>query len=378
MQKIKVHIIVGARPNFMKAAPVLHALDEAGAFETTLVHTGQHYDINMSDIFFTDLGMRTPDAHLEVGQGTQMEQLAKIGMAYEKFCADNKPDYMIVVGDVTSTLAASLAAQKMGILLCHLEAGLRSYDRTMPEELNRLITDQLSDILWTPSRDADENLIKENIAESRIELVGNVMIDTLIALQDKAEAAQCWAKQGLERGQYGLVTLHRPNNVDDADSLKAVIGNLREMAKECPLVFPVHPRTKKSLEAFGLLDEFQAIDGITDTGPLGYIDFMSLTLGAKFVYTDSGGIQEETTYLKIPCMTLRPNTERPITLTIGTNRLVNHTNTLDAFADIMAGNWQAGEVPPYWDGKTAKRVAACLMHHAGLAQDSEKKQQKRA
>jgi UDP-N-acetylglucosamine 2-epimerase (non-hydrolysing) len=361
MPRIKVDLISAARPNFMKIAPLYRALvRETGWCQQRLVHTGQHYDVNMSTAFFRDFGLPNPDLHLGVGSGTHAEQTAGVMLAYEKACRENPPDWVIVVGDVNSTIACALAATKLGIKVAHLEAGLRSGDRSMPEEINRIVTDSLSDLLWTPSEDADGNLRREGISDTRIERVGNIMIDSLEMMRPTIERNDRAATLGLVAGRYGVVTLHRPSNVDDGETLTGIVEALITVGSSIPIVFPVHPRTQGRLQSFGLLRRLKSSAGVHILDPLGYIDFMGLVFRSAFVLTDSGGIQEETTYLGIPCLTLRENTERPVTVTLGTNRLVKAHEVGNALAMVIEGKWPQGHVPPLWDGQTAARVVASL------------------
>jgi UDP-N-acetylglucosamine 2-epimerase (non-hydrolysing) len=349
----RIHLIAAARPNFMKVAPLWHALAEAPGFEPVLIHTGQHYDSNMSDAFFADLKLPAPDHHLGIGSGSHAEQTGGVMIAYEKVALADRPDWIIVVGDVNSTVACALAGAKLGLKVAHLEAGLRSGDRTMPEELNRLVTDSLADVLWTPSRDADDNLRREGIADSRISRVGNIMIDSFELVRPAIEAAGVPAELGLEPGGYGVVTLHRPSNVDDPEQLFRLADALIEAQRRLPLVFPVHPRTAKRLRA-SLLDGRLQRAGVRLLEPLSYVRFMSLVTGAAAAITDSGGIQEETTYLGIPCLTLRENTERPVTITEGTNRLVV-PETLLLELDRAFSSPREVRRPDLWDGETARR-----------------------
>lgn len=354
--KIKIHLIAAARPNFMKIAPLYYALKSEDWAEPVIVHTGQHYDLNMSDVFFTDLGLPDPGIHLGVGSGSHAEQSGQVMMSYEKILLEENPDLVVVVGDVNSTMAATLAAAKLGIKVAHLEAGLRSFDRTMPEEINRLVTDALADILWTPSADADENLIKEGVSEDKIQRVGNIMIDSLELLRDKIQARNACIELSLKSQQYGLVTLHRPSNVDRPEVLKNLCRTLVEISKKAPLVFPIHPRTRKNAEAFGLLAELETSERLFILEPLNYVRFMNLVFNCRFALTDSGGIQEETTYLGIPCITLRPNTERPITVGQGTNRLATIENLSELVEGVLAEEARQECHIPQWDGKTAYRV----------------------
>lgn len=363
----KIHLIAAARPNFMKVAPLYHALAAADWCEPVLVHTGQHYDKLMSDVFFRDLGLPKPDHHLEIGSGSHAEQTGGVMIAYEKVCQADRPDWIIVVGDVNSTAACAQVGTKLWIPVVHLEAGLRSGDRRMPEEINRLVTDAIADVLWTPSEDADENLAREGVPASRIDRIGNIMIDSFEMLRDRIEASSAQADLGLSGGGYALVTLHRPSNVDQAETLQPIVSALAAVADELPIVFVAHPRTMKSLERFGLLETLSAQPRIKLLEPLPYIDFMNVVTGAKAVITDSGGLQEETTYLGIPCLTLRENTERPITMTMGTNRLVPVSDLSARIDDVLAGKWPAGQVPPLWDGRTAARAVEALQRRSEAA-----------
>jgi len=358
---ITVDLIAAARPNFMKVAPLYKALRTENTWcRPRLVHTGQHYDANMSDAFFADLGIPAPHVHLGVGSGTHAQQTGGVMIAYEAECLRERPGWVVVVGDVNSTIACTLAAKKLGIPVAHLEAGLRSRDRTMPEELNRIATDALADLLWTPSADADENLEQEGIPRDRIELVGNIMIDSLEMMRAAIESRRCAMRLGLERRGYGVVTLHRPSNVDDPVQLARMADLVAAAAEVSPVVFPVHPRTRQRLEAAGLLPRLNDVRGLKLTEPLGYTDFMSLVFDCRYALTDSGGIQEETTYLGIPCFTLRENTERPITVTQGTNRLVRADTALSHIRSVFSGSAPKRTVPPLWDGATAARVVRSL------------------
>ncbi|HEY0413887.1 MAG TPA: UDP-N-acetylglucosamine 2-epimerase (non-hydrolyzing) [Allosphingosinicella sp.] len=359
----RIHLIAAARPNFMKVAPLWHALRAAPGFEPVLVHTGQHYDPNMSDAFFADLGLAEPDHHLGVGSGSHAEQTGGVMIAYEKAVAKDRPDWIVTVGDVNSTAACAMVGAKLGIPVVHLEAGLRSRDRSMPEEINRLVTDVLADVLWTPSPDADENLRAEGVPDSRITRVGNIMIDSFELVRPAIEAADVPGELGLERGGYGVVTLHRPSNVDDAAVLIRLVDALVEAQRRLPLVFPVHPRTAKRLRG-ALFDGRLARAGVRLLEPLSYVRFMSLVTGAAAAITDSGGIQEETTYLGIPCLTLRENTERPITILEGTNRLVAPETLLLELDRALEGP-RAASKPDLWDGRAAARCVEDLRRRSG-------------
>lgn len=348
--------VVGARPNFMKMAPVLRAVAARG-MEQTLVHTGQHYDANMSDVFFEQLDIPAPDVNLEIGSGSHAQQTAQIMSKFEPVVLDRKPDLVLVYGDVNSTAAAALVCAKLMVRVAHVEAGLRSNDRSMPEEINRIVTDRLSDLLFTPSTDGDENLIREGVDPERIRFVGNVMIDTLIRM---LPAAKKRVPAGLPE-RYALVTLHRPANVDDLDWLGSTLLTLADIAQNMAVLFPVHPRTRQRL-AQTKLDMLNG-DRLRLMEPLPYLDFLALQTKATVVITDSGGIQEETTFLGVPCLTVRENTERPVTVSSGTNVLVgrNAERLRSGVADALNGNWRKGIVPDLWDGHAAERIANILV-----------------
>jgi UDP-N-acetylglucosamine 2-epimerase (non-hydrolysing) len=349
----RVHLIAAARPNFMKVAPLYHALAATDDFEPVLVHTGQHYDANMSDQILADLRLPAPDHHLGVGSGSHAEQTGGVMVAYERIAEADRPHWLIVVGDVNSTAACALVGAKLRIPTVHLEAGLRSRDRTMPEEINRLVTDAISDVLWTPSPDADANLISEGVRPEKITRVGNIMLDSFEMVRSQIEAEGAPAALNLP-GRYGVVTLHRPSNVDDPRQLGALVEALVAVQAALPLVFPLHPRTAGRLDGAGLRSALEAA-GVRLIEPVPYIRFMSLVVGAAAVITDSGGVQEETTYLGIPCLTLRPNTERPITIEQGTNRLSTAGSLPDDLAASLARLQDQARRPEHWDGRTASR-----------------------
>lgn len=362
-----IHLVCAARPNFMKVAPLYHALKKERWANPVLIHTGQHYDPNMSDVFFKDLGLPAPDIHLDIRCGSHAEQTGKVMIAYEKVLQEWKPDLVIVVGDVNSTMAATIAATKLGVMVAHLEAGLRSHDRGMPEEINRLVTDVLADMLWTPSRDASENLIKEGVDPNKVHFVGNIMIDSLEMLRNQINALEEWRTFGLTAGQYGIVTMHRPSNVDDPTTLREICRLLRDLAGEVPVIFPVHPRTRQKMEEYRVLGELQDTPNLVMPEPVNYIRFMNLVSHCHFVVTDSGGIQEETSYLGIPCLTLRKNTERPITITHGTNQLCGLQDVMKKVREIGSRTPGRRSAIELWDGKTASRIVDVLNQYRGAA-----------
>ncbi|MDT8420826.1 MAG: UDP-N-acetylglucosamine 2-epimerase (non-hydrolyzing) [Desulfuromonadales bacterium] len=367
MRKMKIINVVGARPNFMKMAPIIEALDKhPQRFEHLLVHTGQHYDEKMSKAFFDDLGMPKPAIDLGVGSGSHAEQTARIMVEFEKVCLTEKPDLVIVVGDVNSTMACTITAKKLGTKVAHVEAGLRSRDMSMPEEINRLCTDVLCDYLFTTDHFADENLAAEGLPVEKIHFVGNVMIDTLVKHRQMASTLDLCQTMGLQKGAYATMTLHRPGNVDDPEILNGLLEALATIAKELPIIFPIHPRTRKMAEQFGLGHYFnigKKVAGIWCTEPLGYLEFLHLNMNARLVLTDSGGLQEETTVLGVPCITIRPNTERPITCTDGTNILVGNDpqKILEAADSILHGSALKGKIPELWDGHAAERIVEILL-----------------
>jgi UDP-N-acetylglucosamine 2-epimerase (non-hydrolysing) len=360
---LKVVLIAGARPNFMKVAPVYAEMKRRGEeFEPLIVHTGQHYDAAMSDAFFDDLGLPKPDIHLGVGSGSHAVQTAKIMTEFEPVVLEQKPDWVLVVGDVNSTIACALVCSKLGVKVAHVEAGLRSGDRTMPEEINRILTDAISDILFTTSQDADENLKREGVAADKIHFVGNVMIDSLFEHLKLAEKSAVRKDLGVDDREYAVLTLHRPSNVDDKAVFKGILDALLSISRKMPIIFPVHPRTRAKIDEFGFAERIKNSQ-IKLIEPLGYLDFMYLYSGARLVLTDSGGLQEETTVLGIPCLTLRHNTERPITIEMGTNILVGTDPAKieqAAIDSLSVARSTDTKIPPLWDGRAAVRICDVL------------------
>lgn len=367
---MKVINVVGARPNFMKMAPIIEAMNRyPDTIDHLLVHTGQHYDARMSKAFFDDLGMPKPDIDLEVGSGSHAEQTAKIMTTFEKVCLAEKPDLVIVVGDVNSTMACTITAKKLGIKVAHVEAGLRSRDMAMPEEINRLCTDVLCDYLFTTDYFANENLQAEGVSPDKIIFVGNVMIDTLMKHRQMAAGLDVLGRLGLAPGKYATLTMHRPSNVDDRETLEGILNALERISEELPIVFPIHPRTRKMAEQFRLSHYFESgdiVQGIWLTEPLGYLEFLNLNMHASMVLTDSGGLQEETTVLGVPCITMRKNTERPITCEVGTNTIVGNDpeKILAASRMVLDGRWRKGGIPEKWDGHAAERIVEWLLSQA--------------
>ena len=356
--------VVGARPNFMKIAPLCaEMLRRPDKIEPILIHTGQHYDDSMSDSFFRDLDIPRPDINLDAGSGSQAEQTGRIMIELERALNKLRPDWVIVVGDVNSTMAAALVTAKLPAGLAHVEAGLRSRDRSMPEEINRIVTDAIADLLLTPSRDADHNLIAEGIPAGKIRFVGNIMIDTLHQLLGRSRESGLLQRMALEPRGFCVMTLHRPSNVDDPETLRGILDAVSAIQEKIPVVFPMHPRTRARLAEFNLARLAAGMPGLKLTEPLGYLDFLSLYSNARMVLTDSGGIQEETTVLGIPCLTMRDTTERPITITEGTNRLVGSDPDrikLEAF-EVLNGAMPQARVPEFWDGKTAGRIVDAII-----------------
>jgi UDP-N-acetylglucosamine 2-epimerase (non-hydrolysing) len=367
---LKLLVIAGARPNFMKVAPLIKAVQRHNAglngrgrpVDCRLVHTGQHYDEKMSEIFFRELGIPAPHHNLEVGSGSHAVQTANIMIRFEPVCLEEKPDWVVVVGDVNSTAACTLVAAKLGIPVAHIEAGLRSFDRTMPEEINRLVTDSISSLLLTPSPDADENLAREGVPPERIRMVGNIMIDSLVEALAAPAGDSILQRLGLAPQSFIFVTLHRPSNVDDREALTVIVRELSAIAADWPVIFPIHPRTLKRMEEFGL--SFDAAPGVRLIEPVGYRDSLTLTENARCLLTDSGGLQEESTWFRTPCLTLRPNTERPVTVTTGSNRLTKPATLRDDLRRTLDGPPRAGSIPSLWDGRTAERVLHCLLEQS--------------
>lgn len=356
-------LVVGARPNFMKIAPIYAELANRGE-QLILLHTGQHYDDNMSKVFFDDLGMPKPDIYLGIGSGSHAYQTATVMIEFEKICIDREPSMVVVVGDVNSTVACSIVCAKLGVPCAHVEAGLRSFDRTMPEEINRILTDSVADLLLTPSPDGDENLRAEGVAEHRIVRVGNVMIDSLYSNLERSKESSILSDLGA-MDEYAILTLHRPSNVDNSDIFSGILSALETIGTEIQMIFPMHPRTEKMAKSFGMYERLESIPNIILTGPVGYLDFVALMASSALVLTDSGGLQEETTALGIPCITLRENTERPITVTEGTNTIVGCDPELITKTALQAlkGEGKGGRIPEMWDGKTSERIANVLQQH---------------
>jgi UDP-N-acetylglucosamine 2-epimerase (non-hydrolysing) len=360
---MKILNVVGARPNFMKIAPLMAEYSRHKSIQATLVHTGQHYDKVMSKLFFSELGIPKPDVNLEVGSGSHAVQTAEIMKRFEPVLIDYKPDVVVVVGDVNSTIACGLVAVKLGIKLVHVEAGLRSGDRTMPEEINRVLTDSISDLLFCTEQNGIDNLLREGISPPKIHLVGHVMIDTLLRNKEKAKKSNILNLLNLNGNGYAVMTLHRPSNVDDTVVFSRILEAVKIIQNDMPIIFPVHPRTRKNLESNSVGEHVNQLPGLRLTDPLGYLDFLKLMSNAKVVLTDSGGIQEETTILQIPCLTLRENTERPITIELGTNQIVgtNPEAIIKAYKCAVNGSLRKPVIPPLWDGRAAERIVKTLL-----------------
>lgn len=367
----KLILVAGARPNFMKIAPLMHALQGNKLIQPILVHTGQHYDVKMSGQFFEELNIPAPHINLEVGSASHAVQTARIMEGFEKVCLDENPDFVLVVGDVNSTAACTLVASKLGIKTIHYEAGLRSNDRSMPEEINRLVTDAISDVFITTSIDADENLLQEGVDKNKIYMLGNLMIDSLVEQMPKAQQTALdfpllnrdktvsFGKDFRSK-EYGVLTFHRPGNVDDKESLSRLVRIWGDISNKIPLIFPVHPRTYKNILQFGLQPVIDQYPNLYFIEPLGYLQFIHLVSEAKFTLTDSGGIQEETTYMNIPCLTVRPNTERPVTIWEGSNKLIKIDEIAPEILLILEGKGKTGNRPKYWDGHTAERIVSLI------------------
>lgn len=363
---MKILNVVGARPNFMKIAPLMKEYRGYSDIEPLLVHTGQHYDEKMSDLFFRQLEIPEPDLNLEIGSGSHAVQTAEIMKAFEPVVLEHRPDVVLVVGDVNSTIACGLVAVKLGVRLVHVEAGLRSGDRAMPEEINRILTDSISELLFCTEKAGVDNLLAEGITQEKIHLIGHVMIDTLLHNIEKAEQSDIldrfYEEKLIDGDGFAVLTMHRPSNVDDPVVFSRILDALQEVQRELPIIFPIHPRTRKNLKQMGLQARIEEMSGLHLLDPIGYLDFLKLQSSAKLVLTDSGGIQEETTILKVPCITLRENTERPVTAEIGSNQIVG-TDTdkiLDAYRKVISGNWREPQIPPLWDGKAAERIVSIL------------------
>lgn len=365
---LRIINVVGARPNFMKIAPVIDEMRRRpDRIQSLLVHTGQHYDDSMSDSFFEDLEIPRPDINLGVGSGTHSEQTARVMLAFERVLLEHPADWVVLVGDVNSTMAAAIVGAKSGVRVAHVEAGLRSRDRTMPEEINRVVTDAIADLLLTPSKDANENLLREGVPENKICFVGNVMIDTLFRSLNRARESSVLDRLKITAGNFCVMTLHRPSNVDDRNTLSGILDAIETIGQRLPVVFPVHPRTRERLRQFGLNERIEKTSSLVITDPLGYLDFLKLYSNSRLVLTDSGGIQEETTVLGIPCLTLRQNTERPITVTEGTNRVVGNdpSRILREALAALEGSARTARAPEFWDGHAAIRIVDAL-ESAGL------------
>lgn len=359
---VRVFLVAGTRPNFIKIAPLYRAFVTHALFDPVIVHTGQHYDKRMNEVFFQQLELPPPHHYLGVGSGSHAQQTADVMVAIEQLLIEKQPDLVVVVGDVNSTMAATLAASKLHIPVAHVEAGLRSFDRRMPEEINRLVTDSLSTWLYVTEQSGLDNLTTEGVSDDQVSFAGNVMIDSLVRFRENAQALHVAKRYGLERQNYVLMTMHRPSNVDSLGRLQTIVDVIQRIATSYPLVFPVHPRTAHHLKQHGLFATLEGLNNLYLLEPIGYLEFLSLMMDARILVTDSGGIQEEATFLGVPCATVRENTERPITISHGTNKLLSlHSDTiLQAVEDAFVGRWKTGQVPPLWDGYAAERIVAHL------------------
>ncbi|MHC4294420.1 MAG: non-hydrolyzing UDP-N-acetylglucosamine 2-epimerase [Planctomycetota bacterium] len=368
---MKIICVVGARPNLVKIAALMKAFASVPAIEPVLVHTGQHYDAPMSDLFFRQLGIPEPDINLGVGSASHAEQTGKIMTAFEPVLSAHKPDAVLVVGDVNSTIACGLVAVKLGVKLIHVEAGLRSFDRTMPEEINRLLTDAISDLLFCTEQSGVDNLRREGVSQEKVFLVGNVMVDTLLSNRERIEASTILSELHLAAGRYAVLTMHRPGNVDDPASFGGLLDAVEVIQRDIPVIFPVHPRTRKNLEGSVLGERLERMSDLKLTAPLGYLDFLKLMGSAAVVMTDSGGIQEETTILKVPHLTLRDNTERPVTVEMGSNRVVGTepSRIIAAYREVIDGDAREPQTPPLWDGCAAERITAILTEKLAADED---------
>lgn len=370
---VKIILVAGARPNFMKIAPLIHEFKKYPTIEPYFVHTGQHYDEKMSDLFFIQLDIPEPDINLEVGSASHAVQAARIIERFEKVCLEQKPDMVLVVGDVNSTAACTFVAAKLHLKTCHYEAGLRSGDRSMPEEINRLVTDAITDLFFTTSVDADENLLKEGVSKDKIHMVGNLMIDSLVKYLELSKNINLKFKnlsnksieidKDFYKGKFGIMTFHRPSNVDDKIDLEKLVNIWCDTSELIPLIFPIHPRTLKNIKTFGLYEKMAQHPSLFLTEPIGYLEFINLLKNAAIAITDSGGIQEEATYLNIPCLTVRLNTERPVTIWEGSNKLIKVDKIVSEVNEILRGNGKKGNIPMYWDGKSSNRIARVLENY---------------
>jgi len=365
---MKILNIVGARPNFMKVAPLHRAFQKQSAIESKIVHTGQHYDAKMSDVFFNQLELPKPDYFLGIGSGSHTQQTAKIMLEFEQVMELENPDLVLVVGDVTSTIACAMVATKMHVRIAHVEAGLRSCDRKMPEEINRILTDSISDLLFVTEQAGIDNLKREGVPDEKVYMVGNCMIDSLVHYRQKASRLDVMTDLGVEKSEFVLMTMHRPANVDTPEGLESILQIIEDTVPFKKVLFPIHPRTRNNIEKFGLKEKLDSVNGLILTEPQGYLEFLNLMENAVMVVTDSGGIQEETTYLQVPCLTFRDSTERPVTVDLGTNQLLadlNPQTVHEKVIEILEGRTKKGIIPPLWDGHAAERIAAIIQTHFG-------------